>query len=130
MEEIKYQLLEMQEEILRQLEIDLNNSRIGMGDDEGDEIDEAAEGTYREFFSLLSQRDQQKLEQIRQALVAIEKNTYGICMNCDKKIPKKRLRVLPFAGYCVKCKDEMERTHIMAKPFQTDRSHIISDPDN
>src|SRR4051812_37805517 len=47
------------------------------------------------------------LEQIEAALVRIEAGLYGVCVECESKIPKTRLQVLPQTPYCVKCADKV-----------------------
>lgn len=44
------------------------------------------------------------VEEIDDALRKIEHGTYGRCENCHQEIPRVRLRALPFARLCVKCK--------------------------
>lgn len=44
------------------------------------------------------------LEKISEALLRIEKGTYGICANCQKEIPVERLRAYPQAAICLDCK--------------------------
>ena len=57
----------------------------------------------------LTDREKQKLKQIDDALDRIEENLYGLCEECGVKIPKARLKVVPFAKYCVECKEVIER---------------------
>jgi len=42
------------------------------------------------------------------ALAKIEAGTFGICENCSRPIPKSRLKALPFARLCIKCKEAEE----------------------
>ncbi|HOV21258.1 MAG TPA: TraR/DksA C4-type zinc finger protein [bacterium] len=58
----------------------------------------------------ISHSEEQILRQIDEAIEKLEKGKYGICENCGKKIPKNRLKVIPYAKYCVKCKKEMEKS--------------------
>lgn len=109
MEEIKQKLLEMQKAILEDLETDRDRSKTAISGDIGDEIDYANEDRNRELYQLLCERDQQKLDQIHQALDAIEAKKYGICEECGEKIAKKRLIALPFTKLCIDCKNEEER---------------------
>ena len=44
------------------------------------------------------------VEEIIDALDKIDAGTYGICESCQSEIPRIRLRVLPYAKLCVKCK--------------------------
>jgi len=40
---------------------------------------------------------------INEALKRIKRGTYGICINCNKKMPRKRLEAYPEAKFCLKC---------------------------
>lgn len=44
-----------------------------------------------------------ELEKINEALLQMEKGTYGICANCQKEIPIERLRAYPQADTCLDC---------------------------
>ena len=46
---------------------------------------------------------------INWALEKIDAGTYGACEHCSAKIPRKRLKALPFARLCLDCKQEEER---------------------
>ncbi|HPF38183.1 MAG TPA: TraR/DksA C4-type zinc finger protein [Phycisphaerae bacterium] len=49
------------------------------------------------------------LEKIDDAIRRIDDGSYGICMDCEKPIPKKRLEFLPFAQRCMECEGNRER---------------------
>lgn len=61
----------------------------------------------QEFTLSLMEHDGSALEQIEAALVRIEDGLYGVCLECEAKIPKTRLQVLPHTPYCVKCADKV-----------------------
>jgi DnaK suppressor protein len=44
------------------------------------------------------------VEEIDRALEKMDVGTYGVCEKCGDKIPKERLKALPYASLCVKCK--------------------------
>ncbi len=44
------------------------------------------------------------VEEIDEAIRKIDHGTYGICESCHQEIPRMRMRALPFARLCVKCK--------------------------
>lgn len=44
-----------------------------------------------------------RLSQINIALELFDKGLYGVCKKCGKKIPEKRLELVPEAIYCVDC---------------------------
>lgn len=61
----------------------------------------------QEFTLSLMEHDGDALEQIEAALVRIEDGLYGVCVECEGKIPKARLEVLPHTPYCVKCAEKL-----------------------
>jgi DnaK suppressor protein len=46
------------------------------------------------------------LELITGALQRIAEGTYGRCERCESAIPAERLRVLPYARFCVPCQQK------------------------
>ncbi|MGC8970943.1 MAG: TraR/DksA C4-type zinc finger protein [bacterium] len=50
------------------------------------------------------------LNQIESALKRIEDRTYGICEICKKPIDEERLKAIPYATMCVRCKSIKERS--------------------
>ena len=42
---------------------------------------------------------------VTEALERIERNTFGICADCEEEISEKRLRALPWAKYCIHCQE-------------------------
>ena len=58
----------------------------------------------RERDLALSAQARAAVEQIDLAVEKIHAGTYGQCENCGTAIPKERLRALPYAALCVKCK--------------------------
>ena len=50
-----------------------------------------------------------KLQDIETALEKIEKNKYGQCEKCDKKIPEERLSAIPEARFCRDCEVEQKK---------------------
>ncbi len=44
------------------------------------------------------------IEDIDKALEKITLGTYGVCAQCGDPIPKERLRAIPYAALCVRCK--------------------------
>lgn len=47
------------------------------------------------------------LNEVEQALKRIEDGTYGICTNCGRPIPEKRLEALPWASLCLDCETRL-----------------------
>ena len=42
-------------------------------------------------------------EDIKAALIRINKGKYGICQKCGKAIPQARLKIIPESAYCIDC---------------------------
>jgi RNA polymerase-binding transcription factor DksA len=61
----------------------------------------------QEFTLSLMEHDGSALDQIEAALVRIEDGLYGVCVECEAKIPKARLQVLPHTPHCVKCAEKV-----------------------
>jgi len=70
---------------------------------------DAGSDSFSQEFSLeLLARDEETLHEIDEALDRIAGGTFGICEDCEKPIPKTRLRAIPFARLCVDCKRAAE----------------------
>jgi len=63
----------------------------------------------RETALRVASSESEALYEIDEALQRLEDNTYGVCEGCQTKIPKKRLEVAPWARYCIKCQETLER---------------------
>ena len=68
--------------------------------------DDQAQLYHDEFISLqLNGLDYAQLRLIDEALDRLKSGDYGICLACEDPIPAKRLKVVPWARYCVPCQD-------------------------
>ena len=108
LQEIKEILLTMKKELLTDLDERIKTSDVSEQRVIGDIFDDADLEQSREFNLLLNTREKQKIKQIEQALLKLENGEYGICENCEEDIPVGRLKAMPFASLCVKCKSEQE----------------------
>jgi DnaK suppressor protein len=52
--------------------------------------------------TILSQ-ESELLRRVKAALSRIGEGTYGICADCERQIPGKRLHAVPWAARCVNC---------------------------
>ena len=57
---------------------------------------------------LLMNNEGETLNMIESALERVEEGVYGLCTECSCKIPKTRLKAIPYTPYCVKCASEIE----------------------
>jgi RNA polymerase-binding transcription factor DksA len=53
--------------------------------------------------------EQDRLDEIAEALERIKQGTFGRCEECQAEIPKARLKELPYARYCVACARKLEQ---------------------
>jgi RNA polymerase-binding protein DksA len=58
------------------------------------------------------------ISEIYDALRRIEDGTYGICENRDEKIPRQRLKAIPWARYCVACATLLEKGLLVKKKYE------------
>ncbi len=85
----------------RELSGDLSGYSYHMADMASDD--------YERDFSLGRASDEQKvLFLIDEAIKRVTDGTYGSCLQCGKLIPKKRLKVLPYAETCIDCQKKTE----------------------
>jgi DnaK suppressor protein len=109
MKSIKDMLLKTREELVQGIARKSKETAVSGVSDIGDILDSVSEERTRELYMILTDREKQKLKQIDDALDRIEEETYGLCEECGVKIPRPRLKVVPFAKYCVECKEAIER---------------------
>ncbi len=122
LDEMKAMLLRMKEETLKEISKAVKSGTDSQtGEPSGDIYDQASSERDRELGLLLGDRDREKLRNIDEALLKIEEGEYGICEECEEEIPVGRLRVMPFARYCVKCKADIEKLQAQTKRFEEDR---------
>lgn len=73
-----------------------------------DVSDQASEGYGDELAVGLMAIEAAQLEDIEAAIQRIDGDTYGLCVDCGKPIPRRRLEVLPFARRCLACEGARE----------------------
>jgi RNA polymerase-binding protein DksA len=56
----------------------------------------------------LMENESDEIHEIEEALDRIKDGTFGLCESCRKKIPKERLKAIPYARLCVNCKKKEE----------------------
>ena len=100
---------------------DLSSYSFHMADQGTDNFD-------REFAANLLSSEQDVLYEIDEALRRIDGGTYGICESTGQPIEYERLKVLPFARYCVAAQTEMERGKPRFRPFKRTSIQTIEAP--
>jgi DnaK suppressor protein len=94
----------------------------------GDEMDVARSLTDVETNASLIERAEERLRAIEDAFGRLSRGRYGICDQCENDIAIERLKVLPFATYCVDCQQERtqrrtSRATVSDEPWRRWRIH-------
>lgn len=124
LDEMKSILLRMKQDTLLEISKSVKTgSDVTTGEPSGDIYDQASSERDRELGLLLGDREREKVRSIDEALLKIEEGEYGICEECEEEIPIGRLKVVPFARYCVKCKADIEKQQAQTKRFEEERAY-------
>jgi len=102
LEERKIQILENITIASNELE-DLKSVEIN---DEGDYASVCADNM---IDSVIQEKQIEELKEIEEALAKIESGEYGICEMCGEQIKPLRLKVKPYAKYCIVCREVIEQ---------------------
>lgn len=123
-EEMRAILLKLKEEALEEIGKALKSGADKPVDEtSGDIYDQASNERDRELLLLLGDREREKIRNIDEALTRLDEGEYGICEDCEEEIPLGRLKAMPFARLCVKCKADLEKLQAQTKRFEEDRAY-------
>jgi DnaK suppressor protein len=84
---------------------------VGMTDSKEnfpDPTDRAALESDRNFLLRIRDRERKLISKIKEALLRLEDDTYGICEACGEDISFERLQARPVTTLCVECKKAQE----------------------
>ena len=79
-----------------------NNTR------QGDMADQATGNNEVHIALKLKQTDAKILQAIEEALLRIDKGTYGTCRDCGEPIAQARLNAIPWTRVCITCKEKQQ----------------------
>lgn len=111
---VKKELLKLREDILQGIGENIKTERSVPEREVGDFYDDVDIEKDRQMMYTLGERERAKLNAIDSALEKIKDGSYGTCEECGSEINKKRLKILPFARYCVACQSEIEKRNQFA----------------
>jgi DnaK suppressor protein len=109
LEKFRRLLMEKRRELTENYREDLKRSRNVKGDGAEDYADYAFSSYTKEFLLSLSGMERAELLQVEEALKRTHTGDYGICLECGEKIGDKRLTAVPWADYCISCKELEEQ---------------------
>ena len=85
-----------------------------------DDLDEKLLAAQRESATHDLERTYRLLRQVEFALTRCQTGKYGSCLKCEREIPEKRLKAVPWAVYCVECQEAVDslqaRMNALRKP--------------
>ena len=96
-----------------------------MDEDENfpDPADRASMESNRNSVLRIRDRERKLIFKIQEALRRLDDREYGICEECEEEIPLGRLKAMPFARHCVKCKSDLEKLQAQTKRFEEERAY-------
>jgi len=112
-------LLDKRREILKEIRIDIskyikgeNRQLVDTALDDGDwsVVDLSEDISLRHLNS-----HREDLQKIDEAIRKIDEGTYGLCEDCGEEISEERLKILPYAIYCIDCKESREHIEEMER---------------
>lgn len=83
-----------------------------------DQCDIAFESLERELSSKLAEIGLAEAAKIQYAIWQIDHGRYGICENCEEKVPPGRMKALPYSTLCVNCQKLDEEGDICSAELQ------------
>lgn len=107
-EKFKTLLTAKQKEVMESVQRSESSGRE-VDEDPSDIADVASSAYNKEFYFNKSSADRNTLRLINEAIGRLEKGRFGRCMSCGIVIEPKRLEVVPWARFCVKCQEKKEK---------------------
>ena len=81
------------------------------------EFEEGAQSEHAQYtLAALTDVHRREIAAIDAAFDRIESGDYGVCLDCESEIDRKRLQVLPYALRCADCATRRERGLAAAMP--------------
>ena len=72
------------------------------------QADQGSDTNLMEQTVMMMEGERDKIRLLNDAMRKIADGSYGICEMCGENIQDARLELLPYATYCVSCKEKME----------------------
>ena len=78
-------------------------------DRSADQLEEIQAASQRALAVCNLDREFNQLRDARAALRRIEDGSFGTCQECDEEIQPKRLAAVPWATFCIRCQEAVDR---------------------
>jgi DnaK suppressor protein len=109
LEVYKKRLLEKKKELAEAYNKNKTYGRLTEDEGTQDLADKASSAYTKEFLYSLSNTDREVLQRVDEALHRLAKGGFGVCMECEDPIEKKRLEAVPWASHCLDCQGKVEQ---------------------
>lgn len=87
---------------------DILNTREEAGGDPEDASERAQQTLLKEQEIRAYERLTSEAKTLDRAWENLQRGTYGICLQCEQRIPRRRLEAVPGAIFCVSCQEKSE----------------------
>jgi phage/conjugal plasmid C-4 type zinc finger TraR family protein len=88
----------------------------------GDFLDVAQDVEDQELARLSASRLTERARRLRTALSRVSDGEYGVCSECGRSIPARRLAAVPDATTCVACQERLERRRAAAVAVDAEKA--------
>jgi len=102
----KTQLLSLRDEMtqrIKAIDKDLHHEEHAI---EKDFAEQATQLENDEVLNSLEHEAKATVMEIDKALLRMENNTFGICVECNKEINEQRLNIAPYSSLCINCAEK------------------------
>jgi DnaK suppressor protein len=113
--DFKRDLLKQKEQVIKNIEEAKEHILIAQKQEPKDEGDLATLVCNADIDNRIMEQLYYELKEIDIALDKIEKGVYGVCEMCEEPIGIDRLRVKPFAKFCISCREVNEKEQFLAQ---------------
>jgi DnaK suppressor protein len=83
-----------------------------------DPVDMTKEAVDRDIAVQILDRETALIRRLRSAIDRIDDGSYGICLECEEEIARKRLKAIPWAELCISCQERVD----VSKPLRQGRA--------
>jgi len=104
----KHSLLKKRTEIFTEGDAKPLNKSVENNTRQGDLADQASGNNDVHIQVKIKQTDAKILQAIEEALLRMEKGTYGICRDCGEPVAPARLNAIPWTRVCISCKEKQK----------------------
>lgn len=127
LKELEARLSTRRNRLLREIHRRLQEYKDSGGSRLPDVIDIASSTIGDELTLYLAESEVRELRQVEDALARIHSGSYGVCKHCGAMIPQNRLKALPFATLCIKCKEKEEEEEGYKRGEGLERPYMLEE---